>query len=271
MEKDYKKMYEDAFERARIMHEQGMSAERLEYIFPQLKESEDEKIRRGLIKGLSAMRDIHKHQTFSDDAINIDNAIAWLEKQGDRYIDCSQNHQYNSYPNGCIVFEDFNGGEGFYKLHLDYLNKKQVEDVEGLVRMWNTESNSLNNENIRACIGMCLTDADEQRFKNYNTNLKECIAWLDKQYEQLQQEWSKEDSERLLRIHQFIWANRKGDTDEIYQQEQDADWLMTLTPNNWKPSEQNIKDLKWCAELFKDKMGVGFHRLQVFIDELKKL
>ena len=39
----------------------------------------DEKIRKGLIKGLSAMRDIHKHQTFSDEAININDAIAWLE------------------------------------------------------------------------------------------------------------------------------------------------------------------------------------------------
>lgn len=53
-------------------------------IFPELKESEDERIRKGLIKGLSAMRDIHKHQTFSDDAININDAIAWLEKQDEK-------------------------------------------------------------------------------------------------------------------------------------------------------------------------------------------
>ena len=47
--------------------------------FEKLDESYDEKIRKGLIKGLSAMRDIHKHQTFSNDAININDAIAWLE------------------------------------------------------------------------------------------------------------------------------------------------------------------------------------------------
>lgn len=56
----------------------------LENLFPELHESDDERIRKGLIKGLTAMRDIHNHQTFSDDAINIDDAIAWLEKQGEQ-------------------------------------------------------------------------------------------------------------------------------------------------------------------------------------------
>ena len=60
------------------------------------------------------------------------------------------------------------------------------------------------------------------------------INWLKELKERIQphpkQEWNKEDSERLDRIYKFIWANRKGDTDEIYQQEQDADWLMTLKP-----------------------------------------
>ena len=65
----------------------GMLKEDLERVFPELCESQDEKIRKGLIKGLSAMRDIHKHQTFSDDAINIDDAIAWLEKQGEKPIE----------------------------------------------------------------------------------------------------------------------------------------------------------------------------------------
>lgn len=36
-------------------------------------------------------------------------------------------------------------------------------------------------EKIRNCIGVCLTDANEQRFKDYNTSLKDCLAWLEKQ------------------------------------------------------------------------------------------
>lgn len=83
---DYEKMYREALERANFAHkdEDRHLKATLERIFPELNESEDERIRKGLIKGLSAMRDIHKHQTFSDDAININDAIDWLEKQGEQ-------------------------------------------------------------------------------------------------------------------------------------------------------------------------------------------
>ena len=83
--------------------------------------------------------------------------------------------------NGDIVLEDFNGGEGFYKVHLDYLNMKQVEEIEQMVRAWNKELKPTDDDIIKACIGMCLTDVSEQRFKDYNTNLRDCLAWLEKQ------------------------------------------------------------------------------------------
>ena len=48
-------------------------------------------------------------------------------------------------------------------------------------------------ERIKKCIGMCLTDATEQRFEDFNTTLKDCLSWLEKQSEQkLEQE---EDAE----------------------------------------------------------------------------
>ena len=52
-----------------------------------------------------------------------------------------------------------------------------------MVKVWNKESKT-SNENIKSCIGMCLTDADEQRFKDYNTTLKDCLDWLKKQGEE---------------------------------------------------------------------------------------
>ena len=36
-------------------------------------------------------------------------------------------------------------------------------------------------DNILNCIRICLTDANEQRFKDYKTSLKDCLAWLKKQ------------------------------------------------------------------------------------------
>lgn len=39
-------------------------------------------------------------------------------------------------------------------------------------------------ERIRKCIGLALTDVEEQRFMDYDTSLKECLSWLKKQKEQ---------------------------------------------------------------------------------------
>ena len=161
----------------------------IEDLFPELKESEDEKIREALIR-------FHK-STIDIDGIKGADIISWLEKQGNREIDYSQNHQDSGHPNGCIVLEDFNGGDGFYKVNLDYLNKKQIEEIEKMVKVWNKESNS-SNENIKSCIGMCLTDADEQRFKDYNTTLKDCLDWLKKQGEK-PAKLDGEDKTKLMR------------------------------------------------------------------------
>ena len=119
------------------------------------------------------------------------------------------------------------------------------------------------------------------------------IAWLksikDRVQPQQKQEWSKEDSERILRIHQFIWANRKGDTDEIYQQEQDADWLMSIIPqqnqydkgyndgysaakyNQWKPTDKQMEDFRMLLDY---NIGVfdyaKFMSADSLYDDLKK-
>ena len=55
---------------------------------------------------------------------------------------------------------------------------------------------------------------------------EDIIKWLEKQGEK--PKWTEEDVIRLDRICKTLWKNRKGDTDEIYQQEQDFDWLNSL-------------------------------------------
>lgn len=149
----------------------------IEYIFPELKESRDEMTKNEIITFVEQA--IH-HGSGTPVPQEMENKwIAWLEKQSNRTIDSSKNYQDDK-PNGGIVLEDFNGSEGFYKLNLDYLNRKQVEEIEEIVRGWNKDSKAYN-EKIKACIGMCLTDANEQRFKDYNTSLKDCLLWLEKQ------------------------------------------------------------------------------------------
>lgn len=65
---------------------------------------------------------------------------------------------------------------------------------------------------------IALKDSDGYKigFADGEAYAKECV------------EWHEEDSRRLRRIIDFIWRNRKGDTDAIYQQEQDVNWLKSL-------------------------------------------
>ena len=71
------------------------------------------------------------------------------------------------------------------------------------------------------------------------------ITAVKKLYEQKPTEWSEEDEHRINRISDFIWKNRKGDTDEIYQQEQDVDWLKSLKQRyTWKPSREQMIALR---------------------------
>jgi len=84
MEKDYKKTYEDALERARIEYKNEQSkgniwvCENLSKIFPELIESEDEKWRNWLIGHLKG----YINQTDNKYAEVCKKAISWLEKQG---------------------------------------------------------------------------------------------------------------------------------------------------------------------------------------------
>lgn len=170
---------EEAIRRIKAWNLDSDDREVLAVVIPELKESEDERMLREIKRYIKEQGD--KPTGLPNGTVAVSDMIAWLEKQGVCDIDYPQKYQDNSQLNGCIVLEDFNGGEGFYKLNLDYLNKKQVEEVEEMVRTWNKELKASDENIIKACIGMCLTDANEQRFKDYGTNLKDCLAWLEKQ------------------------------------------------------------------------------------------
>lgn len=72
---DYKKKYEDALERARQVHNTNMDENKksIEYIFPELKESEDEKVRKWLIDWANT---VHWSEQFS---VTKEQVLAWLE------------------------------------------------------------------------------------------------------------------------------------------------------------------------------------------------
>ena len=81
---DYEKKYKEAIERAKGVIEQNPLMEYLkkgiEYIFPELKESEDDRMRAMAIKAVYAPE---AQSCIKSWGINPDDVIAWLEKQGE--------------------------------------------------------------------------------------------------------------------------------------------------------------------------------------------
>ena len=75
---DYEKKYKEALERAKKLYEQGTITETLSYIFPELKESEDERIRKAL---LELVHDTTGDELCVDYNVHKEDALAWLEKQ----------------------------------------------------------------------------------------------------------------------------------------------------------------------------------------------
>lgn len=81
---NYEKKYKEALERARELQENsnGMILKKwLWGVFPELKESEDERVRKGLIKAVSG---ILKGNTLYGTDVTREEAIAWLEKQEEK-------------------------------------------------------------------------------------------------------------------------------------------------------------------------------------------
>lgn len=75
---DYEKKYKKALEKAREIYKEDFKAMWLENLFPELKESDDEKIRKQIISFLKEFEcDHYRNLDFSS-------WIAWLEKQGEK-------------------------------------------------------------------------------------------------------------------------------------------------------------------------------------------
>lgn len=84
---NYKKEYEATLEKARNIHKDAIDmgdslrAKMAEFFFPELKESEDERIRKALISILKS--DFEKDTEIY--GISVGDIIAWLEKQGEKH------------------------------------------------------------------------------------------------------------------------------------------------------------------------------------------
>ena len=112
--------YNEALKRAKKLYEQGTITESLSYVFPELKESEDEKIRKALVDFMTIM---WGNQQDDICGVNVEDAIAWIEKQGEQKPNdrpaWSEGDEtlLSSVINSLLIFED----SGASKMKIDWL------------------------------------------------------------------------------------------------------------------------------------------------------
>lgn len=277
--------YDEALERARLSRLQlldiGEEATEIEYIFPELVESEDEKIRKALIDGFTVMKESKNcGKTFSNHNIPVADILAWLEKQGEQNLEWSKEENdkistivawIKDYPRLAKFNEEAfvkanNYAEWLKSIRNKYILKKQgyqkpqrmisAEAKEAIydkpVEPFDKYEGLTNFERTLTdiCIGWIGEESGWKQYIKDNADVLLRIAAEKFNSVQVEQKpaWGEEDSVRLQRIIDFLWHNRKGDTDAIYQQEQDIDWLKSLKDrvqpkNNWKPSEDQMDAL----------------------------
>lgn len=205
-------------------------------------ESEDEKIRKSLIKFLTDIKEISESGRTSwairkDDAEMCKSFIDYLEKQKESLRDFIDDFPYSddsipsdymsdvkyedrwhkvkdSLPNSAreVLCKDAIGNffiGRYYKstqswevvMYDDF--DKSNEDNPPVIEWCEIPSekqkkqklNPDKEELIRHCIGLILTDATDERFKDYGLTLKDCLTWLDEQKEQKPVECIKFDNE----------------------------------------------------------------------------
>lgn len=124
------------------------------------------------------------------------------------------------------------------------------------------------NKKIKACIEMCLTDANEQRFKDYNTTLKDCLEWLENQehisktYLTVQDDKSEEISKEIIKyLEQTVPHHHR---DELLKSKE---WIAWLKNQNPQKLDNMIKPIFNVGDTVRHKNIEGFECTIESIDD----
>ena len=228
--------------------------ETIEYIFPELKESEGEKIRKALI---SFLKSPFVNESITDEKVTP--WIAWLEKQGEHAKFC------DSIQVGDKVTRNKDG----VLVNLSQLNRVAKKDE----KQGEQKPAEFDDTNAKRMFIKALERVEEQNNKGYKiTDCDKNSWWEDfKAYTSCiveQKPWSKEDESLRLRTIGALVTCKIGSPTKCVDEQ--INWLKSLRPQNrWKPSVEQIKQLGWVAEQNKDNL-IG-KELMTLYEELKKL
>jgi hypothetical protein len=154
--------------------------------------------------------------------------------------------EYESYP---IISEDttsakpaeLDGKALLYTADKSY----QIGFRDGVASVKSAEWSEEDEDMLNSCISS-IEEAKENRYAyketDGDTSYDHEIAWL-KSLRPVKQEWSVGDEDRIRQIERI--AQQAGCTQKL--QEEIHNWLKSLRPTHWKPSEEQMEALKNSA------------------------
>jgi hypothetical protein len=249
-------------------------------IVPELKESEDENIRKAIhiyFDWLDGRKDYQPKGEYT-----IRDMIAWLEKQGEQKQDPCDNCKevrLNCHNFPCVKKRAFKQG----KSALEVINEEDVDNankVEQNPAVW-SEIDEANLEDsiyfVKEFRRSNLCD-NESRLQNSRT----CIEWLASLKDRVSceancittKEWSVENRSKIQRICKYLDEAKKYYAD-ITEVRECIDWLKSLRPQStWKPSDEQIKAVRLARSFVVDDFDENPTLSDVLVElekQLKKL
>ncbi len=261
--KEKAEAYEEALERARNLHkdavemENNMNTKICEIIFPELKESEDERIRKELICFL---------ETEIPHCNARDKYIAWVEKQREKKSAFDIDIPFGA-KDSELIEASYYIPESFHaEIEGNHVVIKKGEQKPA----WSEEDEYCRHQLIVFCENCMVQDAGAKRCAHWLESLKERVLPKPKQ------EWSEEDKKIIDRIESEFLALHRGDYKNIDFNDVDSlsvlNWVRKIKSlcfqSRWKPSDEQMKQLGWIAEQNKNNM-IG-KELMTLYQDLKK-
>lgn len=257
--KNHEQKYKEALEAARKFKEScpdlwDTESNPFKDVFPELKESEDEKIRKGLIHFLETSKTVFAHLS------EIDEYISWLEKQGEQKTEIK------------YVYPKFRIGDVIEPIKPNgHYPPVRVLSVEEKTKSYYCESDDRNHyssipircENEYKLVEQqpAWSEEDEDALdiaiRIIQNGGDDCagildsnkaLRWLkslkDRVLLQQKLEWSKKDIELWQGAIFYVnyYQTHYADTKEASEC---MDWLRSLSLNHWKPSKEQMKALKF--------------------------
>ena len=201
---DYEKEYKEALERAREYHKVDndntlkiYAKGTMEYLFPVLKESEDERIRKYLLK--LADRCPEDSIDFMGE-VKKEDVVAWLEKQGEQNPAWSEDDE--------LYLEDaIHAAKELYYANcggdelVDWLKSLKDRVQPQPQNEWSEEDERMHKASIRACQYMV------ENFENSTWDYEDAIEWLKSLKPQPQWKPSDEQLNALDEVYKTHGAN----------------------------------------------------------------